>query len=262
MNYTKYKALIKCKETYLPSTRCHKERFHIVSIPVQVKVRTLTENSFPVAFKLTEYASVYTGVDAKDTAKSKWFTEEIRYYKGKFYKPVRHTCGAAISKTFVDPNKKIVDIVEQDAEFKNCTSAHNWVDYSEAEFGPKAVITGLNDGDTLSHINKILLNFVVMDGVLWKSCGEPVYYYTTFGMGHNHGGTGFFTCFVNGDQYDKSFYYLASDRKLAIEDALACAHSREDTKDYSRIANAKENIEIILPELVGKIAKKTKRYRK
>lgn len=261
MNYTKYNTTILCKETYRPNKRCRKEKFRTVKVPVQVKVRTLSECEFPVAFKVTDYASMYN-VGRENYSRSKWFTEDIRYYKGKFYKPVRHTCGAAISKDFFNPEEKIVGVVKDTAEWKNRTSVRDWSDWSEEHYGPNAVITGLNDGDTIDEINKRLRDFVVMNGVVWESCGEPVYYYTTFGLGNNHGGTAMFLTFINGDVFDKRYYYLANDRKLAIEDALDCAKSRRDTHDYGRIRNAKENIEVLLPEFVGRIAKKTKRNRK
>ena len=34
--------------------------------------------------------------------------------------------------------------------------------------------------------------YLIVDGSVWLRCGEPRYVVNTFGLGHNHGGTGLF----------------------------------------------------------------------
>lgn len=40
-------------------------------------------------------------------------------------------------------------------------------------------------------LNNCSKHFVYFNGKFWRNCAEPIYDIETFGIGNNHGGTGF-----------------------------------------------------------------------
>lgn len=92
------------EEKYLPNKRCRKLRTRVSNKDVDVDVREVTENEFPIAFVVHDMQSVYEGAtsysDFDGNGDYKMHTEDIRTYAGKLYKPIRISCGTAISTLF------------------------------------------------------------------------------------------------------------------------------------------------------------------
>ena len=92
------------EEKYLPNKRCRKLRERAVSKDVDIEVCEVTKEEFPVAFVIHDYESVYEGAksysDFEGNGDYRMFSEEIRTYNGKLYKPLRVTYGTAISTNF------------------------------------------------------------------------------------------------------------------------------------------------------------------
>ena len=92
------------EEKYLPNKRCRKLRECAVSKDVDIDIREVSKEEFPVAFVIHDYKCVYEGAksysDFDGNGEYKMFPEEIRTYDGKLYMPVRVTHGAAISTNF------------------------------------------------------------------------------------------------------------------------------------------------------------------
>src|SRR5690606_27936673 len=91
--------------------------------------------------------------------------------------------------------------------------------------------------------------FLIIDGIVWVETGEPSYSVDTFGMGHNHGGTGLMVnAGAAGRHSGKTF--RADEFEAALAHAIQVATGRGDTKDVARFERDPEDfrrIEILLP---------------
>ena len=91
-------------EKYLPTKRCRNLRQRYVKNNIDVDIKELIETDFPVAFIIHDYQSVYENAKSYDdfdgNGKYKMFSEEMRTYNGKLFKPVRISHGTAISTNF------------------------------------------------------------------------------------------------------------------------------------------------------------------
>ena len=90
-----------------------------------------------------------------------------------------------------------------------------------------------------------------MDGEfgVWIECGEPRYVYNTFGLGHNHGGTGLFIEQHFNPNIPNTHYFSALERDRAIEAAVDAAMRRGDDQSVEGIRTCEE-IEVLIPEAV------------
>lgn len=172
------------EEKYLPNKRCRKLRERAVSKDVDIEACEVTKEEFPVAFVIHDYESVYEGAksysDFEGNGDYRMFSEEIRTYNGKLYKPLRVTYGTAISTNFESLDTLKYKLQEQAPVWKGGE------DYSEG-----SIIKESNFNEKMNSANKRAEVYIVCDGVIWETCGEPMYVINTFGLGHNHGGTGF-----------------------------------------------------------------------
>ena len=230
---------------YLPTKRHRKTRFWKRTILTEIEVFEPKEEEFPVAFIVHDHRSVYEGVtdyhDFNGHGEYKLFAEEIRIYKKNLYKAVRISHGAAVSTVF-----------EPISYIKNQLSNQYAVDEKQPEdFTDESIVTG---GTRDSYINNRQKQademFLVFDGKVWVRCGEPHYTYNTFGMGNNHGGTGFFIQECTNLDCVNSTTFNALDRDKAIEHTVLVAQNRGDTKDVERIKNTDMNIEVLIPDAV------------
>lgn len=51
---------------------------------------------------------------------------------------------------------------------------------------------GGNRDIRLKQLRQRAANYLLINGIVWQQTGEPRYCINTFGLGHNHGGTGLF----------------------------------------------------------------------
>jgi hypothetical protein len=82
----------------------------------------------------------------------------------------------------------------------------------------------------------------VFKGVLWEQTEEPLYTYTTFGLGCNHGSTAFFIHYGRHCRSAHKIYWKADEREAAIKAAIKAATARGDTDSIPMIKHAKELI--------------------
>ena len=107
----------KYNEIFLPNSKCRKERSRPVKGSAAIEIHEIEEKQFPIAFKVTEYKSIYKNAynyDDFNEDKSEGYiphTEEIRTDGTYLYAPLRVTHGAAISTVF-EPVSKLKDTLE------------------------------------------------------------------------------------------------------------------------------------------------------
>lgn len=172
-------------EKYLPTKRHRKLRERYVKNSVDVEIKEVSQQEFPVAFIVHDYKSVYENAKSYDdfngSGDFKMFSEEIRTYDGKLYMPVRVTHGAAISLHFESLNY-IKDKLTEHMPY--------WI--GGEEFSEASIIKENNIAECKTKIFEQAESYIIFEGKVWETCGEPMYVINTFGLGHNHGGTGFF----------------------------------------------------------------------
>lgn len=105
----------------------------------------------------------------------------------------------------------------------------------------------------LAYISRRAKPLLIVDGWLYERCYEPYYSYMTFGLGRNHGGTGFFVYWAEPNKR-KMFGWSALNTERAIEGAVRMALARGDTdsEEYIR-AGGNGHILCIIPEAVKRI---------
>ncbi len=236
---------------YRPTERHTKTRRQLKTNDTHIRIATITQESFfPIAYKVKRYTTVYPKVrDGEqlwelvrhgDEGKSFYFTETIRRYKKQLYRPIRHTYGSAIARSFPKPEEELAKRLEQYQNF--CRRFSDW-NQPDIPFDPeKAIITASNLSTNRDDVRKEANRYVVFKGVLWEPVEEPLYTYTTFGCNNNHGGTGFFIEYGKRCNADRKIYWKANEREQAIKAAVKAARERGDTEYIKGIAHAKEMI--------------------
>lgn len=209
-------------EYYLPyiPQRCRKVRYERVSEDIEFKIKSVTSEEAPIAFVLSDYSHV------------KEETPFIRCYKQKLYK--QHMIQGRFLKGHSDEeDKRYPQGFEELKRF-----IHPWLTYDcekcTKEYAVKEYKEDLN-------------RYIIIDGYIWERCGEPRYVINTFGLGHNHGGTGMFVETYYNPNISKERYFNAFDYQKAIDTANAIAQRRGDTKS---VGTFEKMIEVYMPEMV------------
>lgn len=203
--------------------RCRKPRLTEMYGNFQVKVPSITTKDAPLAFRLSDFGHVENE------------TTEIRLYKKKLYKKIwNHNYN---EQGVHDPKRPYKADIPQE---KIADNLHVYIPYE-----PQEEITY---DYVQKKVNKAAKEYLIIDGIIWRECREPRYEIITFGLGHNHGGTGLFvTEFYNGNISNKR-YFNALQGKEAIEEFKKVALGRGDTDSVK--LHEKEMIEVFIPECV------------
>lgn len=233
----------------------HRRNLHqIFTRSFEFDCRQLVEKEFKKVYVVRDYASVYkdakTPEDFSDSSKGKFrlVNTPIRKYKGKLYRPVMYSNGSAVSTLFMESK----DVVTSEIEWRirsNVTDIN--IEYQR-------LFNSVEDIETLGSVavtntmlkareaaQKVVDQFVFFNNVWWIETYPPVYTYNTFGLGHNHGGTGFFIGYVDIkslDKYARKFYFTPKQREKAIQTVIKVATERGDTDDVKRFQHIPENI--------------------
>lgn len=105
-----------------------------------------------------------------------------------------------------------------------------------------------NETEIEEEYKKLTGEYIIIDNILYKAVGEPRYVINTFGLGHNHSGTGMFIDTYYNSNIGKYRYFNALKRKEALEEAKKIALNRGDTESVDMLGNC--NIEVLIPESV------------
>lgn len=213
MEYVKISISFYYYESYIPK-RCRKPRFNEKTKEVKLKVRSVTSQEAPVAFRLSDYHHVSEN------------TTEIRFFKGKLWEQVnnrRMFCGGDLNQVGFEDLPRLL---------------YPGLTYDEKERSRDYCI---------SRYKEEIRRFLVIDGKIWRRVGEPRYVVNTFGLGHNHGGTGLFVETFYNENIAKRNYFSALDVDKAVAYANEVARRRGDTNDVGKF---EKMIEVLMPECV------------
>ncbi len=233
-------------QKFLPTKRHKKIRKRQIKDTISVSVTELTADVFPVVFIVHDMRSVQEGMASYEDYRSDkcdfcMFSEEIRTYKGKLYKPVRITHGAAISTVFEDKSYVIHNL--------EWMARRDWSVDDGNEFSENSVIKNENKKEVRQMLRNAAKHYIYFDGKFWSVCGEPRYNITTFGLGHNHGGTGFFIEYEYNHNIPNDNYFSALQREEAIAYGKAVALARGDTESIDGMGDDSV-IDVLMPEMV------------
>ena len=223
-------------EKYLPTKRHRVLRERYVKNSVDVNVKELKENEFPVAFIVKDYGWLYE----EENKDADWgiITTEIRTYKGKLWKAVRYSECVSHATGWM-PISYIKNRIQ---DYAPCWKGGE--SFSEA-----SIIMESNISECKKNIRKKSKGYIIFDGKVWTSCGEPMYVINTFGLGHNHGGTGFFVEYFYNSNISNKNYFNALERDKAIAYGKQVALNRGDTKSVDGMGEH-DIIEVLMPEMV------------
>lgn len=238
----KFKVRYWSTEKYLPSSIHRVLRSRSVENSVDVDIRVVTEKEFPVAIivhgRKIVFENARTYRDFNGTGDYRMHAEEIRTYGGNLFVPVRVTCGAAISLVY-EPLDYIPRSLEGMKPYYEQTDA----------FTDRAIVKESDADEKEAEILEKAKDYLIFNGHVWKRCEEPMYLVCTFGLGHNHGSTGFFIEFAYNPNIGRNNYFNALEREEAIAYGKQVAAARGDTKSIDGMGDY-ANIEVRMPELV------------
>lgn len=220
---------IKYYESYIPY-RCRKPRYNEVTESVFANLRSVSMADVKLAF----------GIDWVDKF-------NIYLYKGKLYKEYKLHSGIIDSYGDITALDWFVNY----SKIYSCyfSKVKDWSNYSYADYSKYET-----KEDIIKRIKKDLSKLLVIDGVLYESCGYPYYDICTFGLCRNHGGT---SMYVSYTYFPKKLSKGWTYSPYKVEDAIARANevatNRYDTNDVGKF---KQSIFCHLPELEKKYSKR------
>lgn len=224
------------KEQYLPTKRHRKLRTRYVQNSMEVEIKEVTAQEFPVSFVVKTYD--WRWENNENSARYGMFDTEIRTYNEKLWKAIRYSDCVSHASGWV-PISYIAHKLED--------RTHFWKggdDFTEASI--------VRADDVAEHQKAILgraANYVIFDGKVWTTCGEPMYVVNTFGLGHNHGGTGLFVDYYYNENICNKNYFNALEREQAIAYGKQVAEQRGDTENIETIEKHAD-IEVLMPQMV------------
>lgn len=211
----KIKTWIKYEESYLPP-RCRKLRYRECEDYINVNLKEVAPEEMSLAFEDNSYSG----------------KGKIYFYKGKLWSKVK-------SGNFMcNPDEYGIKTPLEELKYVN-----------EHFYFPRTWRDGEHPDKKrmLSAARKAIRNYVLIDGEIYEQTAEPRYVVNTFGLGHNHGGTGMFCEYHYNPNIGKSNYFSALDGEKAVAYANKVAAGRGDTKDVGKF---KPFIIVHMPEIV------------
>lgn len=219
----KIKTWIKYEESYIPP-RCRKLRYRECEEYVDINLKEVDPAEFRLAFEDTSFSG----------------KGKIYFYKGKLWAKRKM------------PNINIIeDSRERGYEIK---SALDFLIYAREHCSTYFFFSWDRErGEDTSRDAVIkraradMRCVILVDGELYEQTAEPRYVVNTFGLGHNHGGTGMFVEYHYNPNIRNDNYFSALDGDAAVEYANKVAARRGDTNDVGKF---EKMIVVHMPELV------------
>lgn len=214
--------------------RCRKPRPEDGEATISVNIKEVPEERAPVAFVVKEYDHQL---------------REVRLYAGKLYRQIQELRDRTsecerIMPLWITQRAEQVNwqwlIGNNSGAFRR--DRHPYWDYGTLK-------------SNADRIKRNAQNYVIIDDIAYELTGEPYYSVICFGLGNNHGGTGFFVKWS--ERSNKSvFGYTPLDKEAAVNSAIDIATRREDT-DHIDSLRACEfyDIKVLIPSAVKRTYK-------
>jgi len=212
----KIRTWIKYEESYLPP-RCRKVRYHECEEYVNINLAETTMENMKLAFEDNSYGG----------------KGKIYFFRNKLWTKanVRDICAGNEDK-YESPLAALIYWRER----SSCFFPREWRDGVHPD-----------KKHMVAMARKENRNFLLVDGELYKTTNEPRYEIVTFGLGHNHGGTGMFCSYHYNPNICKDSYFSALQGEQAVAYANKVAAGRGDT---NYVGKFKPFIVCHMPEIV------------
>ncbi len=217
--YTRILLGIRYQEGYLPSPRHRKLRYRDVKEDLFLRIRTIQKTDARVAFTLSDFSH-----------KEKHQTE-VLLYNGRLYQRCWRHLTEQEHQAGLDGYaiERLEDIYREFSTYDR--RAHG--DETRKEL--------------IARLRAKARRYLLIGRDVWTVCGEPRYEIITFGLGHNHGGTGLFVENSYNPNISKTRYFSALDGDKAVAEFNRIAAARGDTESVGRYSKM---IEVHIPECV------------
>lgn len=208
--------------------RCRKPRPQEGDSEITVNIREISAERAPVAFIVSEY-------DREP--------RKVRQYNGKLWRQVQERREDYVNRPLNLPlwTNQAADNTAWEWRLKpNCgiyNSGDRYWDY-----GTLAAIK--------LNATKIAANYIIVAGEAYERTGEPYYSVTCFGLGNNHGGTGFFVGWADYRDRKAIWGMTAADKHAAIEKGVQIALEHGDTESEEHIRQTPYDIQVFIPECI------------
>lgn len=209
--------------------RCRKPRLQECESKVTAIIREVSAEQAPIAFIVKEY-------DRK--------ARNVRLYDGKLWRQIQDR---RKEEGGLEGNSPLwVNTVINENKWKDFLISNNYGTYNSIgkywDYG--TIIEKKLDLDAKSKCH------LIVDGEAYERTGEPFYNVLCFGLGGNHGGTGFFVKWADFRDRGCLYGWSASDKQKAIDKAVAIALERGDTKSEEHIRNTPYDILVLIPKAI------------
>lgn len=250
--------------TFLPSKRHSVPRYTQHKIKARFEVQRVHINDAKLVYRVADHESLYknaTKIEDFHTGNGvyKRIVTPIRMFNGRFFKPYKYYYGTAVSDkwfSITDFQKDLqTDIyyeVNQANELFLRENLHNGYCLQlkpDANLkDPNIQILKYSDDAVFKRARAVCDQYIIIGNHVWKQVDQPIYVYNTFGLGHNHGGTGFFVSFIdpnNIPKCNKKFYFMPEQLKEALDTVLKVAANRGDTESVKSIKKCHPTIHIV-----------------
>lgn len=220
----KIRTWIKYEESYLPP-RCRKLRYRECEEYVNINLKEVEGSELKLAFEDNSYEG----------------KGNIYFYKGKLW------CKKKM------PNMNIVDNLRERGKkietpldyliwgHENCNT------YFFSSWDRKYYGKDTSRDAVIKEARTNMKKLILVDGELYEQTAEPRYVINTFGLGHNHGGTGMFCEYHYNPNIRKDNYFSALEGEKAVAYANMVAARRGDTEDVGKFESF---IVCHMPEIV------------
>lgn len=217
---------IKYTEEYVPP-RCRNPRYEEKQEEINLNIREVNGEDAPIAFIVSEFERE---------------RREVRCHKGQLYRQVQ------------DRQK-----LNRETGFRERDETKPlWENQTADECEWRWILTYSQKVNESRAYNVLAAkvrakDFIIINGWAYEKCHEPYYHVTCFGLGRNHGGTGFFVGWSTKSR-QTIHGWNALDYNAAVEGAVKVALGRGDTDSeaYIRKGGNANEIEVLMPQCVKK----------
>ena len=250
--------------TFLPSKRHSVPRYTQYKIKARFNVQRVHINDAKLVYRVSDHESLYKNATKIDDFRTgngvyKRLVTPIRMFNGRFFKPFKYYYGTAVSDkwyTITDFQKDLqTDIYYEVNRVNEQFLRDNMHNGFCLQLKPYANLKDSNiqilkysDAEVFKKAQSECDQYIIIGNHVWKQVEQPRYFYTTFGLGNNHGGTGFFVSFIDDSCIDKNnakFYFMPEQLKEALDTVIKVATSRGDTESVKSIKKCHPTIHIV-----------------
>lgn len=163
-------------ETFLPYPDSPEKLLRPLDSTLSVEIAEADISEFRQAYLIQEIRSQFQGYRWQEASPA-FYTEEIRMFRGRFYRPFRIRFGAAVSRMLPSPEQLISELEHLYA------MRHEDFENSDCRFNSRSVVLDSTTQEAEDYFRRRCAGYLYSRGELWEACSEPGYLVETFRIG-------------------------------------------------------------------------------